>query len=304
MRRFSALVVAASVTAALTACAGVGGAAGCASSVPSGDAASIVEADSKFGSAPEVTFPTPLITRSLERSVLIQGGGETVQEGQPVILEATILNGADASVLQQTPYAADGGSLFTVGDDGLPALGPGLACATVGSRVAVVAPGGENGEAAATEDSIVYVVDVLRAYPSRATGTAQLPVVGMPSVVGAPDGTPGITIPNEDAPTDYRLSVLKRGGGDVVEDDEAVVVKFTAVDWETSEVTTSTWSTGSAAILDLEGTAVSEGLRQAIAGEKIGSQILAVLPPGLAGSAEAPATSTLVYVVDILGTVA
>jgi peptidylprolyl isomerase len=126
----------------------------------------------------------------------------------------------------------------------------------------------------------------------------------MPSVVGAPDGTPGITIPNEDAPTDYRLSVLKRGGGDVVEDDEAVVVKFTAVDWETSEVTTSTWSTGSAAILDLEGTAVSEGLRQAIAGEKIGSQILAVLPPGLAGSAEAPATSTLVYVVDILGTVA
>lgn len=302
MRRFSALVVAASIAATLTACSG--GSNDCNSGVTSGEASSAVDAPGEVGTAPEVDFPTPLITNSVERSVLVHGDGETVKEGQPVILEATILSGADGTVLQQTAYAADGGSLFALGDQGLPALGTGLECATVGSRVAIVASGEEGaGSAPAAADSVVYVVDVVDAYPARATGADQLPVVGMPAVVTAPDGTPGLTIPNEEAPTDYRMAVLKLGEGDIVEEDDAVVVKITVVDWETEEVTQSTWETGGATIIDLSSDTVPAGLAQAVAGEQVGSQILAVVPPGLAGTPEAPGASTLVYVVDILGTV-
>jgi peptidylprolyl isomerase len=301
VRRFPALVVAASVLAALTACAPGQAADGCESTVTGGSASATVDAPGDFGTAPEVSFPTPLITKSIERTELIAGEGEPLKYGQPVILEATILNGTDAAVLQQTAYAPEGGSLFTIGDTGLPALGAGLGCTTEGSRVAIVASAEDsaaNDSPPATSDSIVYVVDVVRAFPARADGTAQLAVAGMPSVVTAPDGTPGITIPSEPAPTEARVELLRLGDGDEIREGDQVVAKLTAVDWDDESVVQSTWPTGSAAIVDLAGDSVSDGLKDAITGQTIGSQVLAVIPPE-----EGTDGATLIYVVDILGTV-
>jgi len=301
VRRFPALVVAASVLAALTACAPGQAADGCESTVTGGSASATVDAPGDFGTAPEVSFPTPLITKSIERTELIAGEGEPLKYGQPVILEATILNGTDAAVLQQTAYAPEGGSLFTIGDTGLPALGAGLGCTTEGSRVAIVASAEDsaaNDSPPATSDSIVYVVDVVRAFPARADGTAQLAVAGMPSVVTAPDGTPGITIPSEPAPTEARVALLRLGDGDEIREGDQVVAKLTAVDWDDESVVQSTWPTGSAAIVDLAGDSVSDGLKDAITGQTIGSQVLAVIPPE-----EGTDGATLIYVVDILGTV-
>jgi len=301
VRRFTALVVAASVLAALTACVPGEAANGCESTVTSGSASATVDAPGDFGAAPEVRFPTPLITTTIERTELIAGEGERLQFGQPVILEATILNGTDAAVLQQTAYAPEGGSLFTIGDSGLPALGTGLECTTEGSRVAIVASAEDsaaNDSPPATSDSIVYVVDVVRAFPARAAGTAQLAVAGMPSVVTAPDGTPGITIPSEPAPDEARESLLRLGAGDEIRAGDKVVAKLTAVDWDDESVVQSTWTTGSAAIVDLAGDSVSDGLKDAVTGKTIGSQVLAIIPPE-AGTDGA----TLIYVVDILGTV-
>ncbi|GAB3132111.1 FKBP-type peptidyl-prolyl cis-trans isomerase [Marisediminicola antarctica] len=301
MRRFPALVVAASVLAALTACApGLAGN-GCESTVTSGSASATVDAPGDFGSAPEVRFPTPLITTTIERTELIAGDGERLKPGQPVFLEATILNGTDATVLQQTAYAPEGGSLFTIGDTALPALGTGLECTTEGSRVAIVASAEDSAASdspPATSDSVVFVVDVVRAFPARANGTVQLAVAGMPSVVTAPDGTPGITIPSEPAPTEARESLLRLGDGDEIVAGDQVVAKLTAVDWEGESVVQSTWETGSAAIVDLAGDSVSEGLKEAITGKTVGSQVLAIVPPAAGADG-----ATLIYVIDILGTV-
>ena len=70
------------------------------------------------------------------------------------------------------------------------------------------------------------------------------------------------------------------------------------MDWEDESVVQSTWTTGSAAIVDLAGDSVSDGLKDAITGKTIGSQVLAVIPPE-----EGTDGQTLIYVVDILGTV-
>ncbi|QHO71156.1 hypothetical protein BHD05_11340 [Marisediminicola antarctica] len=287
--------------AALTACApGLAGN-GCESTVTSGSASATVDAPGDFGSAPEVRFPTPLITTTIERTELIAGDGERLKPGQPVFLEATILNGTDATVLQQTAYAPEGGSLFTIGDTALPALGTGLECTTEGSRVAIVASAEDSAASdspPATSDSVVFVVDVVRAFPARANGTVQLAVAGMPSVVTAPDGTPGITIPSEPAPTEARESLLRLGDGDEIVAGDQVVAKLTAVDWEGESVVQSTWETGSAAIVDLAGDSVSEGLKEAITGKTVGSQVLAIVPPAAGADG-----ATLIYVIDILGTV-
>ena len=310
MRKFSVLAVAAAALVALTACspAGSDDAQGesCAAAPVGGHASSIVSAPGTLGSAPKVSFPTPLITTTLERTALTAGSGSPVQSGQPVILEATVLNGTDGSELQKTGYSRQGGSLFTVGDKTLPALSRGLTCARVGSRVAIVASAKDNSTAGQTpgNDSIVYVVDVVRAFKARADGVDQAPIAGLPTVVIAPDGTPGVTIPHSSAPSTFVSSVLKRGAGKTLQSSDIVVAKVTTINWTTRAVVDSTWKTGGSTIFDLGAQSVSEGVKRALLGHEIGSQILAMVPAALsAADGVAPADATLIYVIDILGTV-
>ncbi len=303
VRRLPALIVAATVLAALTACSGIDAddaAERCEDAPPSVDSTALIESSGDITEAPDVSFPTPLFADTVQASELIRGDGAPVVDGEPILLRATILDGGSAAVLQQSDYAAPAGILYTVGDPAVPGLGEGLECSSVGSRVAVVTPAGDD---AAGAPATVYVLDIADAFLPRATGTQQLPENDLPSVVTAPDGTPGLTIPNAAAPSDYRKAVLVLGNGATVEEDSLVVVKYTAVDWNTREVTESLWSGGSASVLDLSGDTVSAGLASAVKDQPVGSQILAVIPPGLNGVGGQPAASdaTLVYVVDILG---
>ena len=311
MRKFSVLVVAAATAVALTACSSAGSESAreqdCDSPVASGHASSIITSTGAMGSSPTVTFPTPLITTTIERSPLTVGTGSPVQLGQPVILEATVLNGTDGSVLQQTGYSTRGGSLFTVGDMTLPALSRGLTCVPEGSRVAIVASAAENATAgqASGKDSIVYVVDVVRAFKSRADGADQNPIAGMPSVVLAPDGAPGVTIPHTPAPTKFSSSVLKLGAGKKLTDKDIVVAKVTAINWTTRAVADSTWKSGGSTIYDLGGASVAAGIKRALVGQTTGSQILAIVPAEAGANSATggpPAEATLIYVIDILGT--
>jgi len=297
VRRLSVLVVSASILASLTACSG--GAGNCEPTVASGNSSTAVEATGDFGSAPDVSFPNPLIAKKPERSVLITGKGDPVRDGQPLILEATILNGADGSVLQQTAYSEDGGTLYTAGDQAIPALGDALVCASVGSRVAVVTSGEDAGSTGDGPDALVFVVDVLDSFPARASGTDQLQQNGMPSVVSAPDGRPGITVPHESAPTKAKVETLTVGDGSKIKDDSRIVAKYTTVNWGTATVSDSTWEAGGASLLDLGGDQVAEGLKKALVGKTVGSRVIAVLP-GEASGADASAD---IWVVDILGTV-
>ncbi len=309
MRKATAIVITAGVLAALTACTGqpAGSAAlssSCGVSSAGENSSSTIDAPGDFGSAPEVTFPSPLVPKKVERSSIIVGDGEPIEQGQPVLLDATILNGDDGSVLQQTPYSSGQPSLLTLGDDGqLPELGLGLECATVGSRVAVVIPPVENPQEGQPTGSVVVVADIVSGFKAKADGADQLPVSGMPAVVTAPDGTPGITVPNESAPSEYRSALLKQGEGERITDDSVVVAKFTAVDWNAKTVVESTWATGSAEVLPLADPAVSDGVRRAVTGQRVGSQVLAVLPPELAATDDAATDLTLVYVIDILGVI-
>ena len=307
VRRFVAAALTAGIIVSLTACATESPgsvAAACETAAPDGNSSSTITASEEFGVKPEVSFPQPLIATQVQTSVLTEGDGKVVLSGQPVLVEATILSGADGSVLQQTAYDQNGGSLFTLGDTALPELGEGLKCIRVGSRVAVVAPAAQGEAEGADPAATVFVIDLIRAYKAKADGADQIPQSGLPAVVTAPDGTPGITIPNEEAPTDFREAILKKGTGDKITETSNVIAKYTSVEWGSTTVGESTWSTGGATILSLEDAAtVSTGLREALVGQTIGSQVIAVIPPGLAGVGGQPATSTMVYVVDILGVI-
>ncbi|HAM27174.1 MAG TPA: hypothetical protein DCP11_10905 [Microbacteriaceae bacterium] len=314
MRKTTALIVAFGILASLTACAGGAGSNGCDPLVQSGDASSVVKAPGKLGAAPKVDFPLPLYTKTTEKSQVIAGKGAPIQDGQPVIVDVTILNGTDGAVLQKSSYSASGGSVITVGKSTFPAVSEGLRCATVGSRVAIVGSpkdshSGQADEAngIAKNDSFVYVIDIKSAYRAKADGADQVPVNGLPAVVLAPDGTPGITVPNTAAPKAFSATLLKKGDGATVKSGDFAIIKDTGISWANKAVFSSTWKTGQATVVNVGTSSVVAGLSKGLVGQRVGSQVLLVVPPKLAvsdgsdTSVTVPSGATLIYVVDILG---
>jgi hypothetical protein len=309
VRNVPALIATAGlVLATLTACSPGAAAADCAAPVSAGDASDLVSVTGDFGSAPTVDFPTPLKTDTAQRSEIIEGSGAGLVEGQQVQLELSIFDAASGETIQASAYDAESIQTFPVTDQLGTALSESLLCAQVGSRLAVVTPPGVESSGVNTEDSVVFVVDVVKAYLTRADGAAQLPVAGLPSVVLAEDGTPGITVPAGEPPAELEVGVLKKGDGEKVTQGSEAMIHFTGLTWQDKTVFGSTWADGAPGPVLVDENAAEgglPGLSQALIGQTVGSQIIAVIPPELAfgdaATAQIPASSTVVVVVDILG---
>jgi FKBP-type peptidyl-prolyl cis-trans isomerase len=303
VRTIPALVVTIGLLASLTACAtpGAGSASTCASS---GAASEAVSAKGAFGSEPKVTVPAGLTVRGTQVSVLRQGDGRTIGDGTPVLFEYTLLDGATGKVAQTSGYTGSAAPV-TAGSANAGPLGKALECAQVGDRLAVVmpksalaAPSADSGSGSSrAEDSAVFVVDVRRAFDARATGTPQLAGDGMPAVVLAPDGAPGITIPSWSAPKKDQQHLLRKGDGATLTAKDTAVVKYTSVTWGSSTadstVSGSSWTDGSGAQqLPLAKGQVVDGIRNALLGRHVGDQVLAIVHQQ---------GSTYAYVIDVLG---
>lgn len=306
MRTIPALAVSSIVLIALTGCAGGPFAAACTPMVNEGQASSLVSATGEVGSAPDVDFPTPIITDDVEATSLVTGDGATVTQGDTVTIKYSLYNAATGTSLGSSGYTHDG-DLLTVGSTNTsPVISESLECVTVGSRVAIVASAdavhGGQGDASigvGPTDSILYVIDVLDAIPGRASGAPQPAERGLPTVVTAPDGTPGITIPRAPAPTEVASATLIAGDGETLDSDDRLFAKYTSVAWETGTVVDSTWSNGRGSAIPLDGSgSLPQPVIDALIGTTLGSQVLVVVPAGELGDG---ATRTVVYVIDALG---
>jgi FKBP-type peptidyl-prolyl cis-trans isomerase len=262
---------------------------------------------------PDVTFPTPLRPKTTESSVLEEGKGEPIQADQYVSGFLTLLDGTTGEVLDQSDYSSGAASSFVIDKLPIKGLSEGLECAKVGSRVGVVIPGKEaftdanRPSGMSADDSIVVVVDFKDAFLARAQGTAQVAQAGLPSVVLAPDGRPGITVPAADPPKKLQVATLIQGNGPKVKADDQVLVHYTGVIWKTGSVFDSSWEKGAPIPVTVSKGKAIPGFLDAVKGQNVGSQVLAVLPPDQAygdqASGTIPAGSTLVFVIDILGIV-
>jgi hypothetical protein len=318
---------------------GSGSAADCTPLGQPGTSSSTVSATGDVGSAPaSVTFPTPLKPSGTEVSVLVEGDGERVQPHQGITAEASIVDGKTGEPIADYARVAPnsrttGSNVFTPASlhEGLPYLEAAMTCMPVGSRLAVTLPvstvfPGQDLSSRGLEptDGLVLIVDISSSYPERATGESRPAQAGFPSVVTTDDGIPGITIPPSTPPAEYRDALLRAGDGDEVAKGDVVTLQYTGVVWGTSAsaekqaVFGSSWSaggplqvkaaasSGGAASAAPSALVVTPGLEKALVGKHVGDQVIAVVPPGDGfgdqASARVPAGSTLVYVVDILGT--
>jgi peptidylprolyl isomerase len=156
----------------------------------------------------------------------------------------------------------------------------------------------------AEDQSIAVVLDLQKVYLAAADGAPQFTTqVGMPEVVLAPTGAPGIIVPDREPPSELAVEVLKKGDGVAVTAADTIRIHYTGVTWATREVFDSTWADGASAAVTLDG--VVPGFAEALEGATVGSQLLVVIPPDLGygdeGTGSIPAGSTLVFVIDVLG---
>ncbi|WP_150308465.1 FKBP-type peptidyl-prolyl cis-trans isomerase [Planctomonas psychrotolerans] len=281
----------------------------------SGSASEAVTVTGEVGTAPEVSIDAPVEASTTERTIVTEGDGAEIEPGDQAKIAIAVYNGTTGEVVDALPYSAEQPVPFPVDDTlFLPGIVRAVECTTVGSRiVAVTSPEDSFAAEALTElglsegDSTVFVIDVLDKMADRATGVDQPAQEGLPTVELAEDGQPTVTIPEGDAPTELQIAVLKEGDGAVVQEGDSVTVQYQGTLWATGEVFDESWGKAPATFVTSQ---VVPGFGKALVGQKVGSQVLAVLPPaegyGEAGQPDAgiSGTDTLVFVVDILDTTA
>ncbi|WP_370053489.1 FKBP-type peptidyl-prolyl cis-trans isomerase [Leifsonia sp. EB41] len=322
MRRSLSVLTAAIVVAGLAACSSSSpsptatstAAAATCQNVKSGSSSDSIKVSGGFLKTPDVTVPAPLKTSDMERTVVIKGKGAEAKAGSSVDIALAAYNGTTGKSLT-TPAGFDGQATqsITVDDKAfVPGLVRAVECLPVGSRVVLTAPAKTafgNADISqlklTAKDTVVFVADIADIAPTKANGKAVAPTPGFPTVKDdAKTGEPSITIPKADPPTETKVAVLKQGDGETVQSGDTVTVQYKGVLWRNGQMFDSSWSRNQVATFQTTG--VVKGFQKALEGQKVGSQVIAIVPPadgyGAQGSGAIKATDTMVFVVDILKT--
>lgn len=307
----AALAVLTLAVVGLTGCS-MSGASGCTRpAVPDQDVMDQIKVSGSADAVPQVDLYTPFHTEHASFQDVKTGDGTPItSEDQLVVVDISLFSGETGKVVAQTQYNGDQSVVIPVSQltTYFPSIGDSLHCATEGSRVVVaLPPGGVEEQLAASgigaKDSSVAVIDLRKVYLPKADGSnVYNPSQGLPTVVRAPDGRPGIIVPDNAPPKDLVVQTIKKGDGPVVTGDVPVRVHYTGVLWDDKTVFDTTWD-GEPKSITLD--AVVPGFATALKGATVGSQIMVVVPPaegyGDKAQASVPANSTLVFVIDILG---
>lgn len=268
----------------------------CAQVAAPGAVSDSVTIEGEFGTPSEATFELAQELTELQRTVVTEGDGDAISEGDLVSYALSVFDATSGERVVDIGYAE--GEALPQDVLANPTLTQVIGCANVGSRLSVAFPA-ENGA-----PGQVYILDILQTVPTSAWGETKAAVEGMPEVTLAADGEPDIAIPDGDAPTELQVAVLKEGDGAAVADGDTTLLHYYGVDWESGESFDSSWSRG--APISIPGNTYVPGFVEALAGQKVGSQVLVVIPPAL-GYGEDPEAhdlggKTLVFVIDILAT--
>jgi peptidylprolyl isomerase len=261
---------------------------------------------------PEVDAYTPLNAPHLAFEDVVTGDGTPITaDNQLIVVDVALFSGATGEPIVATAYDGDLSRVSSLSQwtTNFPGFEEALHCATEGSRVAVAMSPEDLGADVASgfgigdDESLIAVVDLHKVYLAAADGQNQFNSgLGLPTVVRAPDGRPGLIIPDGAPPTDVVVQTIKKGDGEEVTGDQPVRVHYTGVVWGEKEPFDTTWDDQPAS-LTLDG--VVPGFAEALKGQTVGSQVMVVVPPdqGYGDQAQGgiPAGSTLVFVIDILG---
>jgi len=277
-----------------------------------GDQVEGVTVSSNYGETPVVSFPSPLSAAGIQARVIVEGDGPVFTGRNLVEFEFSGYNGGSGQLIQQTTFDGSESPTAFFGPNQVPNFCGALAGAKEGSRIVAIIPplDAHAGEGIPSlgvgpTDSFVFIFDLRKVFIEKATGVAVAPEAGFPSVVTTPEGIPGVTIPQTAPPEELKIAQLIRGSGELVEMGQLVTMHYSGFLWDNSEKFDSSWDSGQPAQFELQEGGLIEGFLDAVVGQPVGSQVIAIIPPsmgyGEAGAGSIPPGATLVFVIDILG---
>ncbi|MDN4479340.1 FKBP-type peptidyl-prolyl cis-trans isomerase [Demequina muriae] len=263
------------------------------------DLVTVVQSDTL---APDIEFQPGLDYLEEQTSVLWEGDGEALQEGQPLLLDIYGESLVDGTVMMNTFDGSPESFLMApeiVGEG----IYEALQTVRVGGRVLVVSPPGQGED---EHEPVALVVDVL---PTHAQGEDQQPVAGMPEVTLGVEGEPIVEIdPDREASPDLEVATLINGGGTQVRSTSHVLVNYTMVhhddstadadeEWKAGDVFDSSWDSEREPLLvEMDEVSAVPGFQQGLLDQRAGSRVLMVVPPTLGY----PERGSMIIVVDIL----
>ncbi len=283
--------------------------------VTSGAASDSVQVSGDFNATPNVSMNAPLKVSKTQRTVVIPGTGDKAAPGSIVNVSFTLYNGTTGATVTSTGYGAGRTSPITVdASQVITGLAKTLNCSQAGERVVGVIPAAEAfGSTGSSQlgipanQVIVIVADVVSLTPTKATGDAVAPPAGVPTVTRASDGKPTLKVPSGyTPPASTQIVTLIKGTGAVVGATDTVVIQYQGTNLATGKIFDQTWGASpySGAV-----NGFVPGFTNAIVGQTVGSQVLAIIAPadgygpqGGNSSAGIGKSDTLVFVIDILAT--
>jgi hypothetical protein len=318
VRKTAAIVLAAAFVIGVAGCADVPQTiSDCTPAATSGSASEAITAAGKFGQDPDAKVPTPTVTKRVQTSIIKKGSGPVLGQYDIARAQFTIYSGTTGALLGTSGQAGyTDATLYqsTVGQKTDP-IGKNLMCQTVGTRaVSVLTAAQFFGSAAQAttngvkaSEALIVVTDIEKGYRGRATGILQPLGSGFPSVVTAPNGTPGLTFDLQTAPKKVRSEVVRKGNGATVKKGDTLLLQIEGVAWTNPPATTtftSTWTTHAPKVTALS--ALDPGSAKSLVGTTVGSQVLVVVPSKFGYSSGKapdgyPTGETLVFVYDVLG---
>lgn len=273
-----------------------------------------VKVDYTAGSAPKVTFPTKADgtsqlanIKSAQTKVIKDGSGPEFTGNELVTIEYVVLNSSTGAVLGSSKFDGTDPASQVFDSTNTKLFCDDLTGVKEGSLVAFANPKSDQ-----DTNGTLYVLLLKRIYLPHANGDIQPLPTGLPTVVRAPKtGQPGLVKPTFAAPKEFQKATLIKGRGEIVKEGDSVTVHYVGWVWGTDigSAFDSSWDSGKGpATFNLKtgDDGVISGFVKTIAGETVGSQVIASMPPadgyGAAGRGAAiPGNSTLLFVVDILG---
>ena len=261
---------------------------------------------------PTLFFDVPATTETTEARSVKAGDGASIEEGNVITVDYTLTQGLDGTVLNST-YETGQQDNIPIDQASLdPALYEVLIESAVGEEIIFATidqstPPDESAPETANPAVYMAITIVAVMVPlEKAEGTAVTPEADLPVVTLDEDGKPSVEVGDAEMPTDLMVQPLIEGDGDTLELGDSLVAHYSGWLWD-GEQFDSSWERGAPATFPFVQGGLIDGWTEGLAGHKVGSQILLVIPPELAYGAQGsgpavPPDSTLVFVVDLLAT--
>jgi peptidylprolyl isomerase len=268
----------------------------------------------EIGKQPTVTIPASGPGGKLAVKTLHKGKGAKVTDGDLVVANYVGYRwkGGDHRLIASS-YESGRPAMFPYGHL-VTGLNKALAGQRPGGRVMAVIPPaqgyGANGYAPMQiggGDSLVFVLDVIAAYPNSSTAKGAPQPQADPRLPRVSEATtPTMRIPSSRPPATLQVKTIIKGTGRPVEARQLVVFHDVGQIWRSGKVFESSRERGRPDSVVVGARQMISGWDRAVVGRPVGSRVLVVIPPKDGYGAKGHSASgigahdTLAFVIDIL----